>query len=333
MNDTTAKRELPLPLEEPELSNEFQTNATPAAIEVSPEAIHEEASEHPANESSPKNNVEEIDNSQTSSVDLDESSKELQDQARKEITEMKVAVLDSAELATQAAQLGVMASKDLKEATKNFLNGFELQKRNSTITLVALGTIVFITLLIFAIVSVQITSKVSQLDSMVLAVGKRVVSMDTSISNVNAASSMLTSMAKKQNEIIITQGILENKLEELMKSTSSAPKQPVKQSDPSSQAVMNLVKSLDTRLALQNKSINSISSQIQKLRTAVPQTSKMKQEIDALIKQQEELKLREASATAATEAIKQQRFNEEEDKKNMIRFPRVRASIIETVKK
>jgi len=318
MNDTTKNRELPLPSEEEEISPEFQTPETTPTIEVSPEVTHEEVE--------PDNGIE----SNESSIPV-ETSEEFKDKTIKEISDMKAVVLDSADLATRAAGLGVQASHDMKEATEKLMVAFKNQKTNTVITLTVLGAIVFLTLLIFAIVSIQITSRVSQLDAMVLAVGKRVVSMDTSISNVNSASDMLISMAKKQNEIINTQGILENKIEEIMRTTAILSNGPGKQADATNQNVITLVKSLDTRIALQSKAISSISSQMQKLKTATPQTNKLKQEIEALAKKQREYEAQEATAAAAS-ALNQQKINAEEEKKNMVRFPRVKTSMADPSK-
>jgi hypothetical protein len=162
-------------------------------------------------------------------------------------------------------------------------------------------------------------SKVSQLDAMVLAVGKRVVSMDASIEQVSSASDLLKDVAQKQDAISSAQVKLENRIDEAIKTAQVAPDLKAKQLDEKNKDLLKLIQSLDGKIQAQANSAKSISGQIQKVQSSLPDAANLKRELDSLSRQLKEKKLQEAQVTAPAPVLPQVAVK---PKERMVQFPR-----------
>lgn len=242
-----------------------------------------------------------------------------------DLKDMKMVVMDSAELATRAASLAAAAGLDLRNATKDILHGNQQMllgnKRQGKIFMILIssgGALMLITAIVFIIMSLRLQSRVTQLDEMVLAVGKRVVEMDASLELVGGAQESLKSVAAKQAEMTAGQAKIDARLEEVIKNAQGVPEQTAKQVDARLQALTKQVAGLDARFSAQSAATNKMASQVQSMQGALGDASAMKRDLEAMARQQRDRQSSEAARAAQEAAAVRAR-------ENMVQYPRKQA--------
>jgi uncharacterized protein YoxC len=243
-------------------------------------------------------------------------------QSVSDMKDMKLVVMDSAELATRAASLAANAGLDLRNATKELLRGNEemvqgsrKQGKFSMILIGAAGGVMLITAALFVFMSLRLQGRVAQLDEMVLAVGKRVVEMDASLELVGGAQEMLKTVATKQGELLAAHTRLDARMEEVVKTSQGLPEQTAKQVETRLAALTKQVAALEGRLQGQSAATNRIAGQIQSMQGAVGDTAAVKRELEALARQQRERQSGDSSRAAQEAAAARARDS-------MVQYPR-----------
>lgn len=241
-------------------------------------------------------------------------------QAPEELEGLKIVVLESAELATRSANMATNAGADLKAATKHLDTTLAVQKKQTTILFAAAGGLMLVAATVFAAMTVSLKSRINQLDTMVGAVGKRVVELDASMELVGSVNEALQEMVSKQEGLTKMQGKLEVRLDEAIKNSQSVPEQTAQQVDAKGQVLAKQVKGMDSRLQQQANTLKTLSSQLQNLQGAVGETGGLKREMEAIAKLQRDRQSAETTAStqaaAATVSAARQR-------EKMIQYPRV----------
>jgi chromosome segregation ATPase len=239
--------------------------------------------------------------------------------APEELEGLKIVVLESAELATRSANMATNAGADLKAATKHLDTTLAIQKKQTTILFAAAGGLMLVAATVFAAMTISLKSRINQLDTMVGAVGKRVVELDASMELVGSVNDALQEMVSKQEGLTNMQGKLEARLDEAIKNSQSVPEQTAKQVDARGQVLAKQVQGMDGRLQQQANALKTLSTQLQNLQGAVGETGGLKREMEAIAKLQRERQSAETTATtqaaAATVAAARQR-------EKMIQYPR-----------
>lgn len=239
--------------------------------------------------------------------------------APEELEGLKIVVLESAELATRSANMATNAGADLKAATKHLDTTLAIQKKQTTILFAAAGGLMLVAATVFAAMTISLKSRINQLDTMVGAVGKRVVELDASMELVGSVNDALQEMVSKQEGLTNMQGKLEARLDEAIKNSQSVPEQTAKQVDAKGQVLAKQVQGMDGRLQQQANALKTLSTQLQNLQGAVGETGGLKREMEAIAKLQRERQSAETTATtqaaAATVAAARQR-------EKMIQYPR-----------
>jgi polygalacturonase len=240
-------------------------------------------------------------------------------QAPEELEGLKIVVLESAELATRSANMATNAGADLKTATKHLESTLDSQKKQNTILFAAAGGLMLLVAAVFVAMTISLKSRINQLDTMLGAVGKRVVELDASMELVGSVNSALQEMVSKQEGLTNMQGKLEARLDEAIKNSQSVPEQTAKQVDAKGQVIAKQVQSMDGRLQQQANALKSLSTQLQNLQGAVGETGGLKREMEAIAKLQRERQSAETTAnnqavSAAAAAVRQ--------REKMIQYPR-----------
>jgi len=243
-------------------------------------------------------------------------------QSVQDMKDMKLVVMDSAELATRAASLAANAGLDLRNATKELLRGNEemvqgsrKQGKFSMILIGAAGGVMLITAALFVFMSLRLQGRVAQLDEMVLAVGKRVVEMDASLELVGGAQEMLKTVETKQGELLAAHTRLDARMEEVVCTSQGLPEQTAKQVETRLAALTKQVAALEGRLQGQSAATNRIAGQIQSMQGAVGDTAAVKRELEALARQQRERQSGDSSRATQEAAAARARDS-------MVQYPR-----------
>lgn len=249
-----------------------------------------------------------------SSLDDDSDSSDIQKEAEK-MQDLKSTLLDSAELATRGASLAVKAGVEMHHAAEKLMTSSVTQQKFNKIILLAFGATMTIALVLFVVMAIRMQSKITQLDAMVLAVGKRVVTMDASIELVSTASDLIKDFSIKQDALTNAQLKLESKIDESMKAAHVAPDPKLKPVDDTSKEIKLLFQSMESKIQAQANSIKSISSQIQKLQTSLPDPNSFKRELESASRLLKERQVLDTAPIISPPVVK--------PREKIVQFPRI----------
>jgi len=234
-----------------------------------------------------------------------------------EMIDMKLVLMDSAELATRVANVAADAGVDLRVASNKLTMSYEQQRKLLMLLIAVFGGLMIVACGVFATMAWRLQSRVTQLDTMVLAVGKRVVGMDASMESVGAVQQALQELLVKQEAMTSLQSKIDTRLEEAIKSTQGVPELTAKQIDGKTQEMSKQVQLLDGKLQAQANVLKTLSGQMKGLQGSVTDASGLRRELEAQQRQQRE---RQAAEAAASNANVTASRNRERDR--MLQYPR-----------
>ena len=97
-------------------------------------------------------------------------------------------VLDATEAATRASATASTSTSNLVKTAGRLTQSADRSSRISTIVLSVGGAMLFISVAVFGFMAAQLSQRTGELESMVMAVGKRVVEMNVSLEQFTAIS-------------------------------------------------------------------------------------------------------------------------------------------------
>ena len=232
-----------------------------------------------------------------------------------QLKDMKGAVIDSAELATRAAGLAADAGGQLRIASRELITSQLRQRMFLVVLLVACGSLMLVAGGVFGALAWRMQARIAQLDDMVLAVGKRVASLDASMESVGAVQEALQALLVKQEAIAGLQVKIDSRLDEAIQSTLGVPALTAKQVDSKTQVMSQQVAAMEGRLKAQAGALSTLSSQMKGLQGALGDAGAVRQELEAQTRQQRERQVADAAANAAAAAAVRNR-------ERMLQYPR-----------
>lgn len=237
--------------------------------------------------------------------------------AEEELTLIKGVVLDSAELATRSASLATNAGTAMREATELMVKTQAKQRKQSMILLIVSGSLMLVTACVFMGVALTLFSRLKTVDAMLLAVGKRVTELNTTMETVASVNEALQNLAGQQEQAHKQQQQLEAKLDEVLKSTQGMPAAAAKQLEDKSQAIVKQVQSMDARMQSQAASLQRLSQQVKGLEGQIAESGqKIRNEVENMSRQQRE-RVQAEQATAKAAAQKQK------ERDTLLQYPRL----------
>ena len=226
-----------------------------------------------------------------------------------ELEGIKMLALDSAELATRSANLATHAGEHMRSVIVKLEDAQKKQRKHTLIIFGVAGGLMLIASMVFAGMSISLKSRINQLDTMVSAVGKRVVELDASMELVGSVNDALQDMVGKQEGIADAQGKLEAKIGESIKSAQGVPEETAKQLDAKNQILAKQVQSLDGRLQSQANAINSLSNIMKNVQGSMTDSNALKREMESLARIQRERQTLELQASTQANSAAAQAAN------------------------
>jgi len=243
-----------------------------------------------------------IDNLQSQALDGSEVSRQLED--------LTGVVLSSAEVSTRSAEVAANISEEMRNV---MIRVDDMGKRNvlhSRVMLIGLLSFLLIAVGTFFAISTRLQQNIRQLDALSLAVGKRVVELDATITAFGDATrglgdttEKLTGMEERQVKL---DGKFETKMEDLNKLFTKMPEQIAGQVNGQSE------KSLDAKLQNLQKSIQAVEAKMQALsaKAAAPATAPV-QNNQAVIAEIQKLKKDLETALSANQVATKAAYERE----------------------
>jgi len=197
----------------------------------------------------------------------------------KQLEQLTDVVLSSAEVSTRSASVAADVSHDMRLVMDSVSEDHKSNIKNSRMMVIAMLAFLVIGLGTFFGISTKMQLNIGQLDSMSLAVGKRIVDLDATVSAFTQASRSMNELTEKLEEMNKNQDKLQDKFEEINKQMASMPSQVADQSS----------KSLEVKLQALEKEIQTLDAKVQALsnRPAPVQSAgsgdiqKLRKELDA----------------------------------------------------
>lgn len=226
------------------------------------------------------------------------------------------AVLDSADVATRSAEAAVNVGGELKQATAEFRSASAVQHKRAQIIMYATGGFMVVCALIFLVMGVRMISRINQLDTMMLAVGKRVVDLNAGLESLDEVNKAIQELNNKQAELTKAQTQIEGRIDASLKQSESLVKQvpgeTAKQVASASDNLLKQVQGLNGKLQQQATAVQTLGNEVKQMKSAVGNVDGLKRDVEALVTLQRERYL---------EAL--QRNNAAASRDRAVQFPRV----------
>lgn len=202
-----------------------------------------------------------------------------------EVQEIKSTMLDSAELANQAANHALKAGDDLQQATQNLTKLYDTQRKLGVLVLVSCGTLLVVATVLFVFMSSSLKQRIAQTDAMLVAVGKRIVTMNESIEILNASGDTLRTIASNQSALSDQQVKLDGRLDEALKAAQNVTATTTK--DPKTPDIGKLLQAMEAQIQGNTSALKSLAAQQRSKPATDPDVVAIRREVEAsLLRQQ-----------------------------------------------
>ena len=208
---------------------------------------------------------------------------------------MRSAMLDSAELANRAAGMAGKAAAEMHGLTTHLnetATAMSATQKSARIygivVLATFAALMLTSMTLFGFMSYRLQSRIAAADEMLLAVGKRIVTMNESMELITGAGETLRDINSRQDNIVGGQAKLDARLDEVVTAMAQAAAQAAsKPADAKAQDLGKMIQALDAKLQAQSAALNALASQVR----AVPQAPKpdpaaVRKEVEAALRQQ-----------------------------------------------
>ena len=192
-------------------------------------------------------------------------------------------VLDSVELANRSATVATTSTENLLNAVDN-LRTLEKRAKKGAFLSLTLAFAALVTALLTLVWSTHsISSRIAKTDDTLLAVGKRVVDMNTGLEQLKRLETILAEVDLPKADPSMQQIApkLDTLLAELRKPVPPpAPEKPAKQDDAGYQTLLKQVRSLETEAQTQTRALAKLAESIAAARGEVANLQKLSVALD-----------------------------------------------------
>ena len=208
-------------------------------------------------------------------------------------------VLDATEAATRASATASTSTSNLVKTAGRLTQSADRSSRISTIVLSVGGAMLFISVAVFCFLSAQLSQRTGELESMVLAVGKRVVEMNVSLEQFTAISDSieqlrLTQEAFRDSTFRLTERV-GGMTESLQAVRTEVPISTAESVGRQSEVFTARVSDVEGQIQAQQKitadlakSMQGLAGQMGALRNQISSVAELNKDVDALVTLQRE---------------------------------------------
>ena len=209
------------------------------------------------------------------------------DNLHKQFNNLSSAVLDAAEVANRSADMANRVGADFERQMAQ-LSAVALTTRK--INMILMGAtvgVMLITLIVFAVLSARMSSRISQLDEMLLAVGKRAVELNAGMVALDSVNAYMKDLTAKQGSMVDVQAQVEAKINDALKKSESLmqnmPNKAAQQITSASTALTREVQSINGKLQQQAKAVQILGEEVKELKSGMSNVSALKRDVQALV--------------------------------------------------
>lgn len=214
------------------------------------------------------------------------------DRFGRHVDSLTEAVLESADLANRSA----MASTGIAEDFKASIGAWNDVNNKNILYLKVLvivgGIVMFVSSVLFSVSALRLGARVSELDSMMMAVGKRVVELNSSAQDVASLRDRIESLNAKQESIVVAQEKLAKEVRESLAQNAELltqlPGQAAKQVAITNDALGKQVESLKTAMEGQAATVKDLGASVSALKGRIGNVSGLQRQVEAMVQLEKE---------------------------------------------
>lgn len=206
-----------------------------------------------------------------------------------QIVDIKLTLIDAAELAGRAGVQAAKAGADMHAAAKDLAVDHATQRKHGIVVLSVFALLVVMGLILFGVMSIRLQQRINQLDAMLLAVGKRVITMDESLKLVNNSGEVFQAIAERQDTISRQQVKLDTRIEDLMKAAQSAIQTNAQTIDTQGKENAKRLAAAEANIQSHATALKTYSTKLQAAPTAAPRPDPalIRREVEAVLQRQQ----------------------------------------------
>ena len=244
--------------------------------------------------------------------------------ASQQLESLMAIVLDAAEVANRSASAVSTTGGQLNKAAEKLIDGAGKTAFQAKVVLALAASVLVGTAGTFSFMTVQLNSKVEQVDAMLLAVGKRAVDLKTRLESLDKMNATLDDINLKQDNSNSVQQAIEDKLTAAVEAVKAAPKPapapvaaaapaPAKTAAPrpEGKSLNQQFAALDALLKEQSQAVKNLSGQVNNVQASVANVDSLKRDVETMTNLQRQ---RAQEATQATLAANAKREKEQKDR-------------------
>lgn len=243
-------------------------------------------------------------------------------QSDEDMLSMRTTMLDSAELANRAAAMAAKSATEMHSATARLIEAHGAQRLNGIVVLATFGALMLTSMALFGIMSYRLQSRIAQADAMLLAVGKRIVSMNESMELITGAGEVLRDISSKQDSIVGGQMKLDARLDEVVAANLAIAQAASKPADTKGPDLAKLLQALDAKVQGQSSALNALSSQVRATPAPRSDPAVVRREVETALRQQ---KAAEVAAKPVVVAPVAPPAPTAKPKETLVQYPRTQA--------
>lgn len=208
-------------------------------------------------------------------------------------------VLDSAEAATKASATANISTGNLVKSARKLDDASHRSSKISTIVLSVGGAMLFVSVAVFGFMAAQLSKRSAELESMVLAVGKRVVEMNVGLEQFQMINDSIEQLRLTQEAFRDAQYQLTERMNELNGSLQivqdELPAKAAESVGRQSEAFTARVGEVETQIQSQQKvtadlarSMQGLAGQVSSMRKQISSVNELNKDVQALVTLQRE---------------------------------------------
>lgn len=227
------------------------------------------------------------------------------------------AVLESADIASKAAEAAMSSGNDLRLASQHLREVTDAGQKKARLLLAITAGFMLLCMIFFLIMGVRLVSRVHQLDVALDATTQKVVEMQVGLETLEKLSSGLGELSQRQADLTKTQSAIEGRIDAALKQTEAmtqkVPSETAKQVASKSDTMMRQVQSVGSGLQAQSKAVQDLSKEVQSLKAGLGQVDGLKRDVEALVTLQRERYL---------EALQKNQASAKNNPDRVLQYPR-----------
>ena len=209
------------------------------------------------------------------------------DLLHKQFNNLSVAVLDAAEVANKSAETANRVGSDFERQMVHLTTVALTTRKVNMILIGATSTIMLIALIFFAVLSARVSSRINQLDEMLLAVGKRAVELNAGMMALDSVNAYMRDLSAKQVSMVDVQAQVEAKINQALSKSESLmkemPNKAAQQITFASSVMTREVRSINGKLQQQASAVETLGKEVKALKADMGNVNALKRDVQALV--------------------------------------------------